>query len=131
MCSSYSLLLSTPICAVPPRLGRAECRVHFLLSISRRHRCFAAVYWFLLRGCVLRPDDACQKRFSSYWIQKVQRLVKSFPTSIWLRKSASIQLRTSLLKFEEWTTVSKVPTFGHSLSRYKPLFVLAISLRFS
>ena len=28
-------------------------------------------------GCVLRPDDACQKRFSWYsdWIQKVQKCV--------------------------------------------------------
>ena len=30
---------------------------------------------FLVRGRVLRPEDACQKRFSwfFYWIQKVQR----------------------------------------------------------
>ena len=31
---------------------------------------------FILRGCVFRPDDACQKRFSwfSDWILKVQKL---------------------------------------------------------
>ena len=29
-----------------------------------RPRCIDAVWWFLLRGRVLRPEDACQKRFS-------------------------------------------------------------------
>ena len=40
-----------------------------------RPRCIDAVIWFLLRGRVLRPDDACQKRFSwfSDWIPKVQK----------------------------------------------------------
>ena len=59
------------------RLGRAECRVHFLFSTSRRPRVIAAVCWFLLRGCIFRPDDACQKRFSWFpdWIQKVQKRV--------------------------------------------------------
>ena len=55
-----------------------------------RPRCIAAVWWFLLRGCVLSPEDAFQKRFSwfFYWIPKVQTcvnlvdLVKSFQTSI-------------------------------------------------
>ena len=42
-------------------------------------------------------------------------LVKRFPTRIWTRKSASIQPRTSLPKFEGWSTVSKNWTFGHSL----------------
>ena len=54
-------------------------------------RCIAAVCWFLLRGRVLRPEDACQKRFSwfFYWIPKVQKrvnlvdLVRSFPTNIY------------------------------------------------
>ena len=57
---------------------------------SSRPRCFAAVWWFLLRGRVLRPEDACQKRFSWFfnWIPKVQKcvnlvdLVKSFQTSL-------------------------------------------------
>ena len=32
--------------------------------------------WFLFRGCVFRPGDACQKRFLwfSDWIQKVETL---------------------------------------------------------
>ena len=76
LCSSYSHLLSTHVCALPTRFGRAECRVHLLFSISRWPRCIAAVCWFLLWGCVFRPDDACQKRFSRFsdWIQKVQQL---------------------------------------------------------
>ena len=86
LCNSYSHLLSTHICAVPTRLGRAECRVHLLFSTSRRPHCVAVVCWFLFRGCVFRLDDACQKRFSWFpdWIQKVQKrvnlvdLVKSF-----------------------------------------------------
>ena len=55
------------------------------------------------------PDGACQKRFSwfSDWSQKVQKfanivdLLKSFPTSIYLRKSASIQPRTGLPKVSQ------------------------------
>ena len=94
-------LLGTHICAAPTR------RVHLLFSISRRPRCIAAVCWFLLRGCVFRPDDDCQERFSwfSYWIQKVQKfanlvdLVKGFPTSIYLQRFVSLQPRTSLSKF--------------------------------
>ena len=58
---------------------------------SRGPHCVAAVRWSLLRGCVFRPDDACQKRFSWFpdWIQKVQTcvdlvdLVKSSPTSVY------------------------------------------------
>ena len=58
---------------------------------SSRPRCVAAVRWFLLRGCGLRPEDACKKRFSwfFYWIPNVQKrvnlvdLVKSFQTSIY------------------------------------------------
>ena len=61
-----------------------------LFSTSRRPHCVAVVCCFLLRGCVFRLDDACQKRFSwsPDWIQKVQKcvnlvdLVKSFQTSI-------------------------------------------------
>ena len=57
---------------------------------SSRPRCFAAVWWFLFRGRVLRPEDACQKRSSwfSDWNPNVQKcvnfvdLVKSFQTSI-------------------------------------------------
>ena len=107
LCSSYSHLLSTHICAVPNRRGRAECRAHLLFSPSRRPPCIAAVCWFLIWVCVFRPDDACQKRFSwfSDWIQKVQQfvnlvdLVKSFHPSIYSQQSASIQPRTSLSKF--------------------------------
>ena len=86
---------------------------------------FAAAWWFRLRGRELRPEEACQNRFSwfSNWSPKVQKcvnhyfifdsvlfsqrrinvhlvdLVKSFPTSIYLQKSASKQPRTSLSKF--------------------------------
>ena len=61
--------------AVPSRPFRAECLVHLLFFNSPRPRCIAAVCRFLLRGCVFRPDDACQKRFSwfSDWIPKVQK----------------------------------------------------------
>ena len=53
------------------------------------------------------PDDASQKQFSwfSDWIPKVHKrvnlvdFVKSFHTSIYFQKSASIQPRTSLRKF--------------------------------
>ena len=64
-------------CWVRTRCGRAECRVHLLFSTSRRPHCVAVVCWFLLRGCVFRPDHACQKRFSWFpdWIQKVQTYV--------------------------------------------------------
>ena len=60
---------------------------------SSRLRCFAAVWWSLLRGRVLSPEDACQKRFSRFsdWRPKLQKcertrvnlvdLVKSFQTS--------------------------------------------------
>ena len=34
-------------------------------------------------------------------IPEIVDLVKRFPMSIWLQKSASIQTRTSLLKFED------------------------------
>ena len=65
------------LCAVVTRILRAECLGHLFFSTSSRPRCIAAVCWFLLWGCVLRPDDACQKRFSwcSDWIQKVQTCV--------------------------------------------------------
>ena len=72
----------------PYSLWQSRVPCDLLFSISRRPRCIAAVCWFLLRGRVLRPDDACQKRFSwfSDWIPKVQKsvnlvdLVKSFQT---------------------------------------------------
>ena len=38
-------------------------------------------------------------------------LVKSFPTNVESRKSASIQLRTSLSKFEGWTDSFQRPDF--------------------
>ena len=43
-----------------------------------RPRCFAAVWWFLLRGRVLSPEGASQKRFSAFswfsvWSPKVQK----------------------------------------------------------
>ena len=46
---------------------------------SSRPRCFAAAWWFRLRGRELRPEDACQKRFSwfSDWSPKVQKCVKT------------------------------------------------------
>ena len=73
------------ITAVPTSTVRAACPVHLLFSFLF-FRCIAAVWWLLLRGCVLRPLDACQKRFSwfFYRIPKVQKcvnlvdLVKSF-----------------------------------------------------
>ena len=79
LCSSFSHLLSTHICAVPTRRGRAECRAHLLFSPSRRPPCIAAVCWFLIWVCVFRPDDACQKGFSWFpdWIQKVQKCIKT------------------------------------------------------
>ena len=75
VCSAYSPLLSTHVCADYTRRSRAESHLHLLFYTSRRPRCFAAVCWFLLRGCVFRPDDACQKRFSWFpdWIQQVQK----------------------------------------------------------
>ena len=48
----------------------AVCTFFYLLRID-------AVCCFLLRGCVLRPEDAYQKRFSWFpdLIQKVQKAV--------------------------------------------------------
>ena len=51
--------------------------------------CSGAACWFRLRGRELRPEDACQKRFSwfSDWSPKVQKcvnlvdLVESFQNS--------------------------------------------------
>ena len=47
---------------------------------SSRPRCFAAAWWFRLRGRELRPEDACQKRFSwfSDWSPKVQKFESFF-----------------------------------------------------
>ena len=44
---------------------------------SSRPRCFAVAWWFRLRSRGLRPEDACQKRFSwfSDWSPKVQKCV--------------------------------------------------------
>ena len=110
VCSAYSPLLSTHVCADYTRRSRAESHLHLLFYTSRRPRCFAAVCWFLLRGCVFRPDDACQKRFSWFpdWSQKVQTcvnlldLVKSFQTSISLkiwRRYSRARASQCLLKF--------------------------------
>ena len=80
---------------------------------SSRPRCFAAAWWFRLRGRELRPEDACQKRFSwfSDWNPKVQKfanLVRSALTRICLQKPASIQLRTGLSKMgKNWPNVRK------------------------
>ena len=51
--------------------------VCLLFSTSLRPRCLGAVCWFLFRGYVCRPDDACRKRFSwfSDWSQTVQKFV--------------------------------------------------------
>ena len=58
---------------------------------------------------MLRPEDACQKRFSwfSGWSPKVQKcvnlvdLVKRFQTSMYLQTLASIQPRTVPSVFED------------------------------
>jgi len=86
-----------------------RARVHLLFStaLGSLHCCGLMV---LLRGRVLRPEDAWQKRFSwfFYRIQKVQKrlnlvdLVKSFQTSIYLQTSASIQPKTDLSKFAKY-----------------------------
>ena len=54
-------------------LVRSGAKVHLLFPTFRRPHCVAVVCWFLLRGCVFRPDDSCQERFSWFldWIQKV------------------------------------------------------------
>ena len=74
------------------RVPRAPSFLYF----PQTSLCVAVVCWFLLRGCVFRPDDACQKRFSWFpeWSQKAQtcvnlvELVKSFQTSfIWRQYS--------------------------------------------
>ena len=36
---------------------------------SSRPRCFAAAWWFRLRGRELRPEDACQKRYIYHCFQ--------------------------------------------------------------
>ena len=56
-----------------PYQSRVPCAPSFLYF--PKPRCIAAVCWFLLRGCVFRSVDACQKRFSwvSDWIPKVQK----------------------------------------------------------
>jgi len=58
---------------------KRKCLGHLFFPTSSRPRCIAAVCWFLLRGRVLRPDDACHKRFSWFpdWIPKVQRYAGS------------------------------------------------------
>ena len=69
------------VCFVQRTLARSVF-LGFQIGVPRCKR-------FLLRGCVLRPDDACQKRFSWFfnWIPKVQKcvnlvdLVKSFQRS--------------------------------------------------
>ena len=60
-------------------------------------RCIVAVGRFLLRGCVFRPDDACQKRFSwfSDWIPKM-RIVNPRDDLVDLLKNASYLVSTSV-----------------------------------
>ena len=98
-------------------------------STSRRPHCIAAVCWFLLRGCVFRPDAACQKRFSWFldWIQKGAKGCKSyrsrqessnkylvFTCKIWLRYHRSRETQ-SLPKNIEWSRVRKNLWNKHSL----------------
>ena len=86
------------ICAVLTRSVRAACLVHLLFSTTTRPRCFAAVWWFLLRGRGLRPEDARQKRFSCfyYWTPRLQKcvnlvdLVESFKKRVLLYLLAKI-----------------------------------------
>ena len=69
--------------------GRAACQCAPSFRDFPRHRCCGLIVSF--RGRVLRPEDACPKRFSwfFYWIPKVQKyvnlvdLVKGFQTSIY------------------------------------------------
>ena len=49
--------------AVPTRPVRAVCPCAPSFLYFPRPRCIAAVWWFLLRSRVLRPEDAWQKRF--------------------------------------------------------------------
>ena len=96
------------LCAAVTRILRADSLGHLLFSTSSRLRCIAAVCWFLLRGCVFRLDDACQKRFSWFpdWIEKVQDAVNLADLKKCLKmrqfslSEASIHPRTSLSKFE-------------------------------
>ena len=95
-CSSYSFLQSRVLVAPSGYMFRiigiycltqcspySHCQssVHGALSFrySSRPRCFAAACWFRLRSRVLRPEDACQTRFSwfSDWSPKVQKYVKT------------------------------------------------------
>ena len=59
------------------RLEFQGAKVHCAPSFrySSRPRCFAAAWWFRLRSRVLRPEDACQKRFSwfSDWSPEVEK----------------------------------------------------------
>ena len=90
------------ISAVSTRTVRAACPVHPPFLYFPRPRRFAAVWWGLLRGRVLRPEDPCQKRFSwcFYRIPEVQKrvnlvdLVKNFRTS-YSEFTCKIRLRYS------------------------------------
>ena len=70
--------------AYSPWQSRVPCALSFLYFTQTSLHCCGLLV--LLRGCVFRSDDACQKRFSWFpdWIQKVQKcvnlgdLVKSF-----------------------------------------------------
>ena len=94
------------ISVVPTSAGRAACTCALSFRDSPRHSCCGLIASFPGHR-VLRPEDACPKRFSwfFYWIPKVQKrvnlvdLVKSSLTRIYLQKSASIQPRTGLTKF--------------------------------
>ena len=74
----------------------------FLLKCLSLER-WVAAWWFRLRGRELRPEDACQKRFSwfSDWSPKVQKcahlveLEKCCQTNVYFQNFVLIQQRTS------------------------------------
>ena len=70
--SSFELVQLLPALAEYTHAVAEQSAVCIFFSTSRRPHCVAVVCWFLLRGCVFRPDDACQKRFSWFpdWSQK-------------------------------------------------------------
>ena len=77
---------------------------------------------------MLRPEDACQKRFSwfSDWNPKAQKhvnlvdLVKSFPTNILLQNLASMQKRTSPIKFAHLAEKSEKGSISHLTLIFQP-----------
>ena len=94
-CSSYSFLQSRMLVAPSGYLLRiisiyfltpqcspySHCQssVHGAPSFRyyTRPRCFAAAWWFRFRGRELRPEDACQKRFSWFFMVFAPQSAKS------------------------------------------------------